>query len=305
MPFIDLHCDTIDRLYNEKTHLRSNTCHIDLSKLRQGDYLAQWFALYLDTMEVHEPLMDYVKKMHAYFMEELRSNDEIALATNYATYKKLKDSGKLAAFLSLEEGEPIASDLGYIDELYDLGVRMMTLTWNYQNHLGAPHHMQEGLTNFGQSVVDYLNHKAMLLDISHLSEVGLKEISRIYKKPIIASHCNARQVQPHTRNLSNEGIRCIADSGGIIGINFYSVFLNGSKDSTLDDLCRHIDYIYQLGGKNVLALGTDFDGMNCHLEVCNAGEMGKLLWRLEKLYPASVVEALSFANAERIIRENL
>lgn len=306
MPFIDLHCDTIDRLYNDKTHLASNDYHIDLFKLRASNYFAQWFALYTDVQRVQEPLMDYVKHMRDYFLKEIeRNKDEIGLATSYKEYMDLRKQGKIAAFLSLEEGAPIGEDLGQIDVLWDMGVRMMTFTWNYKNQLGAPHSMKEGLSPFGKQVADYLNHCKMFVDISHLSEYGVRDLAAIYKKPIIASHCNAYALMPHSRNLSDETIRLIASTGGIIGANFYSVFLNGSDESLVEDIARHIGHFYKVGGKEVLALGTDFDGMDCKLEVCDAGKMDKLIARLSKEYSSDLIDAITYGNAERLIRENL
>lgn len=306
MPIIDLHCDTIDRLYNDKTNLAANNYHIDLQKLKVGQYLAQWFALYLDMKAVKEPFLDYVRKMHTYFLQEVEKNkDEIGLATDYKTYCDLKKQGKIAGFLSLEEGAPVGDTVEGLETLWQMGIRMMTFTWNHPNQLGAPHHIDEGLTPFGKEVADRLNTYKMLLDISHLSERGVKDLAAIYKKPIMASHCNAYSIQPHSRNLSDEIIRLIANTGGVIGVNFYSVFLNGQDESLIEDIIRHIHHFYKVGGKDILAIGTDFDGMDCKLEVCNASKMDKLVTRLSKEYAMDIVDAITYGNAERLIKENL
>lgn len=306
MPIIDFHCDTIDRLYAEKTSLLANEYHIDLNKLRASNYAAQWFALFIDTEAARKPLMELVKDMYDYFMKELALNKKhIEFATNYEEYNRIKSMHKIAAFLSLEEGQIIEGKLDNIKKLCELGVRMMTLTWNYENDLGYPHSSDKGLTEFGKQTVEYLNDMPMLVDISHLSETAVKDVYTIYKKPILASHCNARTVYNHTRNLSDEVIRLIAHSGGVMGINLYGLFLDGSHASTINALCRHIAYIYKLGGEDIMAFGTDFDGINCDLEVCNAGQMGKLIETLETIYPNSFIDKLTYKNAERIIKENL
>ncbi len=306
MPFIDLHCDTIDRLYNDKTQLFSNEYHIDIYKLRASNYFAQWFALYSDSHKVKGHLMDYVKEMHTYFLKEVERNKaEIGIATSYKDYMDLRKQDRIAAFLSLEEGAPIGEDLKQLDVLWDMGVRMMTFTWNYKNQLGSPHSMNEGLTSFGKQVAEALNGYKIFVDISHLSEYGVRDLADIYKKPIIASHCNAYALMPHSRNLSDETIRLIAETGGIIGTNFYSVFLNGTDESLVEDIVRHINHFYKVGGKEILALGTDFDGMNCKLEVCDAGKMDKLIARLSKEYTAELIDAITYGNAERLIKENL
>jgi len=306
MPIIDLHCDTIDRLYAEKTSLLTNDYHIDLGKLKASDYAGQWFALFIDTKCARRPLMELVKDMYDYFMKELALHKEtIQFAANYEAYKRIKSMHKIAAFLSLEEGQIIEGNIDNIQKLSELGVTMMTLTWNYENDLGYPHSSDKGLTVFGKQVVEYLNDRPMLVDISHLSEAAVRDVYAIYKKPIIASHCNARTVCNHTRNLSDEMIKLIAHSGGVMGINFYSLFLDGSQTSTINALLKHIAYIYKLGGEDLMAIGTDFDGMNCDLEVYNAGQMGKLIDALTRLYPSSFIDKLTYKNAERVIKENL
>lgn len=306
MPIIDLHCDTIDRLYTEKTSLSSNTYHVDLSKMKTGKYLAQWFALFIDSKNADRPLMQRASAMYNYFMDEMRLNkDTIELATSFETYEEIKAKNKMAAFLSLEEGQIIEGKLENIKVLHDLGVRMMTLTWNYENELGYPHSVNKGLTPFGKRVVEYLNDLPMVLDISHLSESAVKEILSIYKKPFIASHANARAVCFHTRNLSDDIIRYIADAGGVIGINLYGPFLDGSGQSKIEAINAHIAHVYKIGGESVLALGTDFDGISCDLEVCNAGEMDKLIDRLAQSYSQSFIDQITYKNAERIIKEIL
>lgn len=306
MPIIDLHADTADKIYRHKQSLARNTCHIDIEKLEKGNYLAQWFAIYIDTCGNQENYMAKAYEIYSYLLSEIELNsNKIGLATSYNDYEKNKKSKKISALLSVEEGQIIGDDLANIDTLYDWGVRMMTLTWNYENRLGYPHSIDKGLTPFGKEVVSYLEQKNILIDISHLSEKGVKEIASIYKKPIIASHCNARKLCNHTRNLSDDIILLIAKSGGIIGINFYSYFLNGSHKSFIEDIVNQIDYIYKIGGRDILALGTDFDGIDCNLEVCNAAEMDKLIFRLSHIYGDDLTELISYKNFEKLMKKCL
>lgn len=306
MPIIDFHCDTIDKIYHTQGDLRHNSHHIDLSKLKAAQYAAQWFAVFVDAKEVKGSLMEKAVEMIAYFKRQLSLyKDDVLLATDYTNYKAIREQQKIAAFLSLEEGQIIEGSLENIQKLYAEGVRLMTLTWNYENDLGYPHWSQKGLTTFGKEAVEYLNALPILLDVSHLSEAALKDIEGLYKKPIIASHCNARHIYNHTRNLTDEAIRCIAKSGGIIGLNFYSVFLDGSSHGTIEAMVKHIDHLYRIGGEACLGIGTDFDGINCTLEVCNAGEMGRLIERLGQSYSEDFIDKLTYKNAERILKENL
>lgn len=306
MPIIDLHCDTIDRLYHDQTKLRDNSYHIDLTKLKKAGYLAQWFAIFIEASKEKESLMEKATKMYQYFLNELEENKEvIQFATNWSDYKDIKKQGKIAAFLSLEEGEIIERSIENLSYWISQGARMMTLTWNDENSLGFPHSMpQKGLKPFGKEVVSYVQNQPMLIDVSHLSMQGIKDVYEISRKPIIASHCDAIQMYSHTRNLSDEAIYLIAQSGGIIGINYYSHFLNGTCKSTIEDIIRHIKHIYQKGGEDILALGSDFDGISCELEVCDASKMDKLIGRLVREFPERLVEKLTYQNAERILQEN-
>lgn len=306
MPIIDLHCDTIDKLYIDQASLLQNDYHIDLYKLKKGNYLAQWFALFVDIQIAKEPLMQFIRNRYDYLIDQLQQNNTaIELATTFEDYKRIKSSGKIAAFLSLEEGQVIGANIDYLQMMCSLGIRMMTLTWNYENDLGFPHSTAKGLTSIGKQIVSYLNETPILIDISHLSEKALEDIKQLYKKPIIASHCNARSIYNHSRNLSDDVIKSIAHSGGLIGLNLYSLFVDGTSKSTTQKLKEHIRHIYQIGGAEILALGTDFDGMSCELEVYNAGEMGRLINVLEKEYSQSFIDKLTYKNAERIIKENL
>ncbi|MGL4738088.1 MAG: dipeptidase [Cellulosilyticaceae bacterium] len=306
MPIIDLHCDTASLILEHQSELKQNDYHVDLEKMTQSGYLAQWFAYFIYQEGIQGSLMTALRRMDAYFKAQVAKNaDMIQIVTSKEDYLRCKADGKMSAFLSLEEGQTIEGDIANIAELEQMGIRMMNLTWNFANDLGHPHHMREGLTRFGKEVVTYLNESPILLDVSHLSFEGMKEIGMLHKKPIIASHCNAFERWPHTRNLQREAVQMIANSGGIIGLNFYNEFLGRSSVSRIEDMLYHIDYLYQVGGEDCLALGTDFDGISSELEVCNAGELDKLIIKLSSVYNERIVDKFCYLNAERIILENL
>ena len=307
MSFIDLHCDTASLIFENKAHLNRNDYHVDIQKMKASHYLAQWFAFFINVkaLDGKNPF-SYLEEMYAYFKAEVEANSEsICIVSTYEEYLSCKASNKIAALLSLEEGEVIAQEENPLEKLMQLGITMMTLTWNYKNTWGSPHSLLEGLTSKGCELLEGLNDTSILLDVSHLSEGAFKDIVRLYKKPIIASHCNARKVYNHTRNLTDAAMRVIAESGGLIGTNFYSDFLNHSNYTSLEDLLYNIQYVYNQVGEDALAIGTDFDGMSCKLEVCNCGEMDKLMDSMTRILPMRVIEKICYSNAERIIRENL
>lgn len=307
MNYIDLHCDTASVIFENKKSLRSNTYHVDLEKLHQGDYSAQWFAFFIHVSKLKDQSpLDYFRQMYDYFLEQVEAaNDLVTIVTDYEGYKACVNQKKIAAFLSLEEGAIIGEDFDVIEELLAKGIRLMTLTWNKRNQLAHPHHEKGGLTPWGREVVAYLNDTPMLLDVSHLSDEGLKTCISLYKKPLIASHSNARGYLNHTRNLDDASIRAIARSGGVIGTNFYSYFLSNREKTTCNDLVEAIMYMYKIGGEDVLALGTDFDGIDCEIEVCNCSKMAILVDGLSKVLPSRIIDKLCYQNVLRLIKENL
>lgn len=137
--------------------------------------------------------------------------------------------------------------------------------------------MQSGLKPFGIEVVETMNALGMLIDVSHLSDGGFWDALKYSKAPVVASHSNCRTLCEHPRNLSDEMIKALADKGGIAGINLYPYFINKNGVARAEDIADHIVYMYQIGGEDVIAIGTDFDGFDeGEFEIAHMGEMRKL-----------------------------
>ena len=189
-------------------------------------------------------------------------------------------------------------------------MRLLTLSWNYPNEIGYPNckkqYQIQGLTEFGQQVVHEMNELGMIIDVSHLSDQGFYDVANLSKKPFIASHSNARAILDHGRNLTDDMIRQLAEKGGIMGINFYGSFLNPSGESKVDDMVAHMKHIYNIGGIDVLAIGTDFDGIECSLEIANIGEIHKLMDALMKSgFTAAEIDKIFYKNSLRVMQECL
>lgn len=302
---IDFHADTAMIIFKRQLSLLSNDRHIDLEKLHQGGYLAQWFAMFvsLNHLDNLTPF-EFFTNMYNYFIAEAeKHSDKVTIVSNYDEYKQALTAEKIAAFISAEEGEIIKEGLHMVDKIEDMKVRLITLTWNYQNSLGAPHSMPEiGLTNYGKEVVEYLNQKHILIDVSHLSDAGIDDVLAISKKPIIASHSNARAIYNKSRNLKDSHIKQIASTDGLIGVNYYSGFLSDNKTSHVADILQMTKYLVDIGGENTIGFGSDFDGIDCPLEMKDASAVGLLANALNNEFTAAQVDKLLFKNAERIIR---
>lgn len=312
MKLIDFHCDTILRLIErgDDCQLRQNDLSVDIRKMRDGDVMAQFFACYIDLASVGNPL-EYCLAMIDRFYKELEANkDEICLATCYSDLVENQAAGKISAFLTIEEGAALKGKLENLRIFHRLGVRLITLTWNYPNEIGFPNtlepHEDKGLTDFGRELVGEMNRMGMLVDVSHLSDKGFYDVAALSQKPFVASHSNARAMTRHSRNLTDDMIRLLAEKGGITGLNFSKKFLGDSDISRIEDMVRHVKHIYNVGGIDVVAIGTDFDGIKPKQEVEHIGEMGKLVRGLEDAgFSTFEIEKMYHVNAMRVIRDTL
>lgn len=307
MRLIDLHCDTILRCVDSegKVKLRENDLCIDVQKLRKGGSLAQFFAMYVDLDKDKEP-MDRCLDMIDCFYNELEENSkDIAFAGSVADMDRNDAEGKLSAFLAVEEGGVVEGKLQNLRNLYRLGVRLITLTWNYPNCIGYPNaewvHRDKGLTPFGEEVVAEMNRLGMIIDVSHLSDQGFYDVARLSEKPFVASHSNARAVEGHTRNLTDEMLILLAEKGGVTGMNMEPSFLGGG--GTMEAMTRQLSHMKKVAGVDVIAIGTDFDGTSPLSVIRNTGEMGLLADGLQKAgFSSGEIEKVMYRNSERVMR---
>lgn len=310
MRIIDLHCDTILKLWEENgaTDLRRNPFSVDVEKLVSAGSLAQFFAIFIDC-QVHNRPYSAFEAMAAVFFNELAKNtDRLALTRSAAELEKNQSNGKISCFLTIEEGGVLEGSMDNLCAAYQLGVRLITLAWNYPNEIGYPNHewryQHYGLTPFGQDVIREMNRLGMLIDVSHLSDQGFYDVARLSKQPFVASHSNARAITGHSRNLTDDMIKTIADRGGVIGLNFCSAFLGVSEISRVEDMVRHVVHLMKIGGREVIALGTDFDGINPKLEIEHMGQIGGLIRALEQAgLTENELEKFCWQNSLRIIRD--
>ena len=309
MQFIDLHCDTVLRLM-DGGNLRENSYGVDIRKLLAGDSLAQFFALFVDMEKTNDPLKTCLLMLDRFTGELEQNKSSIRLATNYGEILANRQSGKLSALLSIEEGGVLKGQLHNLHNFYRLGIRLITLTWNYPNEIGFPNaggtYREKGLTEFGREVVSEMNRLGMLVDVSHLSDGGFYDVANLSRKPFVASHSNARAVTGHLRNLTDAMIRVLAEKGGVMGINFAGDFLGNHELSRVSDMLTHIRHIRKVGGIDALAIGTDLDGIDPELEIPDSGEIGKLRRGLEQGgFTETEIEKIFFRNAARVIKDTL
>jgi len=330
MKVIDMHCDTlfelnIARKIGPIKSFLKNDLHIDLEKLQKGDYLLQGFAAYVDLLATKNPLVSALEEIDIFYQIINAYPTQIAQVKTYHDILENQKAGKISAMLTMEEGGICLGNLSVLRMLYELGVRMMTLTWNYENELGYPNFVphsndndstyrantENGLKEKGIEFVQEMERLHMIVDVSHLSDVGFWDVAKHTQRPFIASHSNARAISPHVRNLTDEMLRTIGDRGGLLGINYCAAFLDNKENeiecqSNVSIMAEHILYIKKIAGLDIIGLGSDFDGISCELELKDASYLPLLEQELiRKGFHESEIEKIFYKNALKVFEELL
>lgn len=330
MKIADMHCDTISEIFDalqdgKNFGLTENELHIDIKKMVKGDYLVQNFAMFVSIKKHQDPLEHCLKLIDEFYQQLELNKDMIGLALTYDDIIKNQKEGKMSALLTIEEGGVTKCNLAHLRNFYRLGVRMLTLTWNYENGIGYPNfeflegqvpdfkkpNTQQGLTEFGLEFISVMEHLGMVIDVSHLSDAGFYDVLNHTTKPFVASHSNARGVCNHVRNLNDDMIRKLADRGGVMGMNFCPSFLDDTpneKDAvgTIGKIVDNIKYITNIGGYECIGLGSDFDGIPTHKELPDASYMQLLAEALMKEgFKETEIEKIFYKNVLRVYKEVL
>lgn len=320
-PYIDFHCDTLSlAALTVKSDLsRLEGAMADLERLRKGGCMAQFFAIFMPPLdyskEKNVTLPDdetYISVLREILMETIRLHpEELAFAGNAGELEANRRAGKISALLTLEDGRAVMGRMENLERFYRMGVRLISLTWNHANCFGSPNSrdpavMRQGLTPFGRDAVVRMGELGMLVDVSHLSDGGFREVAELAKKPFVASHSNCRALADHPRNLTDEMIRAVADSGGAVGLNFCSAFLAEPPESTAARLAAHARHMADCGGIGCVALGTDFDGIPNDIEIDGPEKMGLLFDALTREgFSEDDIDRIAYGNALRVIRDAL
>ena len=267
MFIMDAHCDTLLDVAAGRRRLaeQGKGGHIDLPRMIDGRVSSQIFAIYVEPEYLPGAGARQALRLVDVFYREIEENcDSIMLAKQAGDAGRARDEGKIAAFLSIEGGEALDGSIELLRIFYRLGVRLMTLTWSRRNELGDGAYEEAtrgGLTRFGVDVVREMDRLGMVVDVSHLSEATFWHVMEASTKPLIASHSNARALCGHSRNLSDEQAKAIADRGGVIGVTFVGPFLGEGRQS-VQGVVDHIDHFAGVIGADHVAVGSDFDGVS-------------------------------------------
>ena len=307
---IDLHCEKILQLldHDYSGDLYRNTWKIDIEKLQKAHSKVQDFELFITLGETNDPYGRYEEMRNLCTTQIHLYGEHIQHGLSYQDVESVYESGKIGALMSIEEGGVLGGDLDKLKQAYQDGVRLITLTWNYPNGLGEPHcgEQHKKLTPKGLEFVEAMQDLGIIVDCSHLNDAGTEQLGDILDVPFVASHSNAREVTAHTRNLPDNLIKLIANKGGVIGLNFAQSFLGTSPVSRIDDIVKHGLYLINKGGEDVVALGSDFDGIKPDTEIKDASEMYRLYDAFKEAgLSVEQCEKLFWKNADRLLKEIL
>ena len=267
MAYADLHCDTFSKLLRrrdagEDVHFAENDLQIDLARLERAGCTVQNFAMFVPLDRVEDPTRRVFDMIDLFDAEMAANAGRIRHARSLAEIEENRRAGLVSAVLTVEEGGVCRGDVEILCRLHARGVRMLTMTWNFENELGfgAAVDQTRGLKPRGIEFLEEMERLGVIADVSHLSDAGFWDVKRRSRRPFCASHSNARALCPHRRNLTDGMISAVADSGGVIGLNYYGEFLSPDGASTMALIARHARHIADRGGAQCLALGSDFDG---------------------------------------------
>jgi len=310
---IDGHNDMPGNILDKKLNTRpgftlnepQDALQTDIPRLRKGGVDAQVFVAYISPRHMrtgggNQACIEQIELIHQLAKSH---SDTLELAVSAEDISRIASNGKIAALVGVEGGHAIENDLKNLERYYELGARYMTLTHNEttdwaDSSYDAPRH--GGLSAFGKKVVKTMNRMGMLVDLSHASDDTVRDVLRVSKTPVIASHSSVKAICPSLRNLTDELIKGIADTGGIVMVNFFPLFIlpegaemvDGFVEHTLalrgknlsleqvgeemnawrqqqppmpicyvGHLVDHIDHIVKVSGIDHVGLGSDYDGI--------------------------------------------
>lgn len=333
MKVLDMHCDTIMSLMDKKDeHLKDGNLMINISKMIKGDYLLQCFAMFVlykkEETENYSPYK-YCNQMIDRYNEEIEKCKEyIKPALSYKDIEDNINNNIMTSLLTIEEGGVLEGKIENLDYFYNKGVRLMTLTWNFNNEIGHPNidltnvskrqiqtakgvftpNLTDGLTEFGKQVVKRMNELGMIIDCSHAGDKTFYDVIELTTKPIVCSHSCSRSVCDHVRNMTDDMLLKLKENGGVVGINYCHDFIrNDNEVASIKDVVKHIDHIKELIGIDYIGLGSDFDGIeNDCIELKDASYLPLLLDELRKQgYSEDDIDKISYKNVLRVFKENL
>jgi membrane dipeptidase len=340
-PIIDGHNDVLLRLWLKRSVRAAEDFvegdglgHMDLPRIRAGNMAGGFFAIFSpsqadyhhDDDDLNPPYDSGVAQKTALAsaegMLDLRdrivalAGGAVVLCATSAELRAAMVTGKLGWITHIEGAEAIAPDLSNLQALYDRGLRSIGPVWSRINGFGegVPFRFPsspdtgKGLTDAGKALVRECNRLRIMIDVSHLNERGFWDVAALSSAPLVATHSNAHELSASSRNLTNEQLLAIRDSGGMVGLNYATGFLRGDGrwDSLTDIsvMVRHVEHLLRYAGEDNVGLGSDFDGARIPAVIGNVMGGPKLLDALVVAgFDARQIEKVAHGNWLRVLEK--
>lgn len=264
---VDAHFDLTYDVANRREHGEKKVveeCY--LPQLVAGNFNLLVSAIFIEDVFLPEMGLRKALDQISYLHEEItESPEKFRICRSTSEAYAAQAAGELAIFLSLEGAEPLQNDLRLLRIFYELGVRGLGLVWSRRNYVADGSFFAQkregkkgGLTPFGIELITAAEELGMFIDVSHLNDEGFWDVIDVVTKPIIASHSNCRSLAGSMRNLTDDQIRAVAKTNGVIGMNAINVFVRDRNwDATISDFVDHVDHIINLVGDQHVGLGFD------------------------------------------------
>ena len=294
----DAHCDTVTKILDgDADILASCQGHVSASDLQAGGVGCQVFACFASLMQHGDQVVQRSRALLA-AARSLEGQGPFVLPNSAAELAALaREKERVGVLLAVEGGEALGGRVEAVAELAALGVRYLTLAWGDNDLTGSSFGQGAGLSGLGREVVAELEQRRVLVDVSHISDAAFEEVAAMATRPFVASHSNCRAVCDVPRNLTDDQLRAVANSGGVVGINFVSGFLTDEAAAAqrpiyeryldgvqqdpgslsgrmaradaeiartrmppLSSIADQMDHAREVAGVDAVAFGSDFDG---------------------------------------------
>lgn len=300
--FADMHCDTASYIFDKGIHLADSDGHVSIDKLNRYISPVQVFAVWLKR-EYYPIAFDKTVQIIDYLKKEIEINsDKVELVRSFNDIN-MKNK-KIKALLSIEGCEALEGSINNLFSLYEKGIRLATLTWNYRNCVATgvmDSRYGGGLTDFGKEAVKEMERLGIIIDVSHLSDEGFYDVEKHTDKPFVATHSNCRSLCAFPRNLTDDQLKIIGERSGLVGLNMCVDFLSDSGKAGINDVLRHAEHMLDLCGDDAVAFGCDFDGIPVTPDgIENVTKISDVLDAFEIAFGREITEKIAFGNFIRI-----
>lgn len=340
MKIFDGHNDVLTRLWSTggckaaPEFLTGLPGHIDLPRAAAGGFGGGFFALWarspggmnLSSLKgaYNVPLPPELPEQDAWkiiqaqadIMRTLAELGALRICTSVDQIEEAQAENVLAGIMHLEGAEGIGPDMKELDTLFAMGMRSLGPVWSRPNAFGfgvpfrypSDGDIGDGLTERGRALVTRCGELGVLIDLSHLNAAGVRDVAEISGKPLVATHSNAHAVSPHARNLTDAQLRLIADSGGVVGVNFERTFVRPdgqpNPDVPVDMVLAHMDHLLETLGEEGVCLGSDYDGCTPPVWLNSVDKLPTLVQAMYTHgYSQERIERICWNNWMRVLRD--